>query len=75
MAQHHQQPTNFNQSLTTPEAAQFIGIKPATLEHWRWEKCGPRYLKLGRAVRYRLEDLNAWLEAQQVEPSFPNDAA
>lgn len=54
--------------LSTKEAAEFIGIKPATLEHWRWENVGPPYLKVGRAVRYRKLDLILWLEGQQVEP-------
>jgi len=27
---------------------------------------GPAYLKIGRAVRYRLPDLDAWLDAHRV---------
>lgn len=61
-------------SLTTKQAAKLIGIQPATLEHWRWAKTGPRYLKLGRAVRYRREDLQDWMNSRAVECS-PNDAA
>ena len=40
-------------------------LSPRTLERWRWEKIGPRYLKLGGRVVYRLEDIEAY-EAQQV---------
>ena len=40
-------------------------LSPRTLERWRWERIGPRYLKLGGRVVYRLEDVEAY-EAQQV---------
>jgi hypothetical protein len=35
-------------------------ISPRTLERWRWEGKGPRYLKLGGRVVYRLEDIEAF---------------
>lgn len=31
-----------------------------TLEKWRWEKRGPRYLKIGGRVLYRLEDIEEY---------------
>jgi len=37
-------------------------LSPRTLERWRWEKIGPRYLKLGGRVVYRLEDVEAYEE-------------
>ncbi|MBT3789071.1 MAG: helix-turn-helix domain-containing protein [Alphaproteobacteria bacterium] len=40
-------------------------LSPRTLERWRWEKIGPRYLKLGGRVVYRLKDVEAY-EAKQV---------
>ena len=33
------------------------GLSPRTLEQWRWRGVGPRYLKLGGRVVYRLEDV------------------
>lgn len=44
-------------------AARRLGIRPATLERWRWLGVGPRYLKLGRCVRYAPEDLEAFVAA------------
>ena len=35
-----------------------------TLERWRWLGKGPRYLKLGGHVAYRLEDIEAFESAQ-----------
>ena len=48
--------------MTTKEAAMELGLKPNTLEIWRVKGNGPKYLKLNGAVRYRLEDLNEFLE-------------
>ncbi|MBZ5609130.1 MAG: helix-turn-helix domain-containing protein [Acidobacteriia bacterium] len=43
------------------EAASILGLKPNTLRKWRVLGRGPRYRKLGRAVRYSKADLDAWL--------------
>ena len=48
----------------TEGAADRLGITPETLRNWRWRGEGPPFLKLGRAVRYRLSDLSAWLDAR-----------
>jgi hypothetical protein len=32
-------------------------LSPRTLERWRWLKTGPRYLKIGGRVVYRLKDV------------------
>ncbi|MEL7469610.1 MAG: helix-turn-helix domain-containing protein [Pseudomonadota bacterium] len=39
------------------------GLSPRTLEQWRWRGVGPRYLKLGGRVAYRLEDIETWENA------------
>ena len=48
-------------------AAAYIGVTPGTLEVWR---CTKRhqilYIKVGRLVKYRQSDLDAWLAAQTV---------
>jgi excisionase family DNA binding protein len=51
--------------LTEREAAAELGISFRTLQQWRVRGIGPAFLKLGRAVRYDAEALEAWL-AQQV---------
>ena len=56
--------------LTTPQAADVLGLRPQTLHDWRSRGRGPAYLRLGgRAVRYRYSDLVAWADAQRVEPA------
>jgi hypothetical protein len=35
-------------------------VSPRTLEQWRWQGRGPRYLKIGGRVIYRLPDIEAF---------------
>ena len=55
--------------LTNEEAADLLGIKPNTLEIWRTKGKGPKFVKMGAAVRYRLADLNAWMEERTFATS------
>lgn len=58
----------------TDGAAERLGVTPETLRNWRWRGDGPRYLKLGRAVRYRLIDLAAWLD-ERTRTSTSDDGS
>ena len=65
--------------LYTPdEAAKFLNSNPRTLERWRTEGNGPRFVKVGRRVHYRRESLDAWIAKQErsntAETSRPVDA-
>lgn len=52
----------------TEEAGEYLGGVPAgTLRAWRHLGKGPKSFAIGRNVRYRKEDLDAWLEAQYEE--------
>ncbi|NUB46215.1 DNA-binding protein [Fertoebacter nigrum] len=42
-------------------------ISHRTLERWRWAQEGPRYLKLGGRVVYRLTDIEAFERDVQSE--------
>lgn len=48
---------------TTKEAAERLNVKPQTLEQWRWRGCGPRFIKIGRAVRYDEAELDCFVAA------------
>lgn len=54
--------------LDTKAAAATLGISTTWLEQLRCAGRGPKWVKLGRAVRYRPEDLAAWLEENLVKP-------
>ncbi|MFN3624674.1 helix-turn-helix domain-containing protein [Elioraea sp.] len=53
--------------LTQIELAQRWRISPRTLERWRWLGQGPRYLKIGGRVVYRLEDVEAFEDEKRQE--------
>jgi predicted DNA-binding transcriptional regulator AlpA len=57
--------------LTTEELAERIGGKttPRTVEDWRLDGKGPRYIRVGRTIRYREADVEAWELAHLVEPA------
>ena len=50
--------------MSEQEAADLLCISFRTLQAWRVRGGGPRFCKVGRAVRYRLSDLDVWLEKQ-----------
>jgi len=50
--------------LTTREAADYVRLSKPTLERFRVSGDGPVFVKMGSAVRYRVCDLNAWLETR-----------
>lgn len=47
--------------LLPATVAVLLALTTKTLEQWRWRGIGPRFLKLGRLVRYRRSDVDAWL--------------
>src|SRR5262249_5142821 len=52
------------QLLREQEVAQVLGVSVATVRRWRLLKQGPKYMKIGAAVRYRPEDISAWLASR-----------
>lgn len=54
--------------LTRAEAATYLGVPFHTLEQWASRHCGPAYYKIGGRVRYRVADLDAWLESRRCDP-------
>lgn len=54
-------------NLNQQELAARWTLSPRTLEQWRWRGVGPRYLKLGGRIVYRLEDVEAFEAARLHE--------
>ncbi|WP_260751337.1 AlpA family transcriptional regulator [Mycobacterium sp. SMC-8] len=44
------------------EVAEYLNTTLNQLSRLRFEGHGPRYVKLGRSVRYRWEDVYAWVD-------------
>ena len=68
-------PSQALEALLNPtEVSHYLGVPIGTLANWRYQGCGPAFLRVGRHVRYRSEDLTAWVEAQLVDnPEVPAD--
>jgi excisionase family DNA binding protein len=61
--------------FTTEQAATYCGLSRRTFEGHRLTGRGPRFLKLGRSVRYALEDLEAWLAASRRRSTSDDGSA
>lgn len=58
--------------FTTRQAAKYLGLSISTLNKWRCYGFGPKYLKLGRAVRYRQEELDRYLTGRLYQSTLGN---
>jgi len=52
--------------LTRREAAALLRLSQRTLERLRVTGLGPRFVRTGRLVRYRQDDLDTWVNARVV---------
>lgn len=58
---------NFNKDkkyLTTKELAIYLNISESTLIAYRANECGPVYRKIGRLVRYEIDEIIAWIKRE-----------
>ena len=51
--------------LSTPQAAERLGISPRTLEQYRRTGEGPVFHRFGYLVRYLAADIDAWAAARR----------
>jgi len=63
MDNHSQKPSAILPLHTTQSAAHQLRVPPLTMSSWRATGRGPSFVKIGRLVRYRQEDLDAFIEA------------
>lgn len=59
--------TNTRLVMTVQQAANYLGMAVSTLNKWRCFGDGPVFIKMGRSVRYRVKDLNDYVENRQAE--------
>jgi predicted DNA-binding transcriptional regulator AlpA len=50
--------------LNEYDVAEMLNLSVATIRRFRLFRQGPKYLKISSAVRYRPEDLKAWLDSR-----------
>ena len=51
--------------MSTAELARFLGVPRQSLYAWRAKGTGPAWYRVGRAIRYKEQDVEAWIEAQR----------
>lgn len=56
------------------DLAAYLGKSTAWCERARWAGEGPKFIKLGRHVRYRADDVLAWIE-ENVRTSTSGEGA
>jgi len=50
--------------LNERDVARITGLSVASVRRWRLFRQGPRYIKIGAAVRYKPADVSAWLDTR-----------
>jgi predicted DNA-binding transcriptional regulator AlpA len=50
--------------LNEHDVARIVGMSLASIRRWRLLRQGPKFLKLGASVRYKPEDVTAWLASR-----------
>lgn len=56
------------QYVNEKEVSRVTGLAVQTLRNYRHLGKGPAYCKVGRAIRYRMEDVVNFMDEQRVEP-------
>ena len=52
--------------LSINEVAAMLKCSPTTLYRWRKEGTGPKYFNLRGDIRYKLSEINAYIDQQTV---------
>ena len=55
--------------LTESETAELLGISERTLQAWRVHGGGPAFVRIGRTIRYRRQDVLDWIELNRCTPA------
>lgn len=53
---------------SVPQVAAYLGVPEKTMYQWRTQSKGPRGIRVGKYLRYRWADVDAWLEQQAGLP-------
>ena len=54
--------------ISERDAASMLGLSAVTLRMWRHQSTGPAYRRFGRAIRYSVNDLNAFADSRRIVP-------
>lgn len=54
---------------TSDQTAAYLGLDPTTLCDFRRRGLGPRFVRYGHKIRYRSDDIVAWLDSHSMTAS------
>jgi len=63
--QSHPEPTEM---LNEHQVAAFVKMSVASVRRWRLLRTGPKFVKIGAAVRYRRGDVESWVDSCGAGP-------
>ena len=55
--------SSLSELLSAEEVSEYLDVPKGTLANWRYLGRGPAFVRLGRHIRYRADDLAGWIEA------------
>lgn len=58
-----------NEALTEKQVSERYNISENTLRAHRYQKRGIPYVKIGKCVRYRVSDIEAYMNQHKVTPA------
>lgn len=53
--------------LTTEEVAYMLSLSPGTIHNWRYRGVNLPFIKMGRVIRYRKEDVEEFIEDKKIK--------
>jgi predicted site-specific integrase-resolvase len=56
--------TESTKHLDQVELSRRLGVACRTLERWRWQGVGPKFIKVGGRVKYRLVDVEEYEQSR-----------
>jgi excisionase family DNA binding protein len=55
---------------STVELADVLGVPVSTVSNWRVESKGPKFIRVGKHVRYAIDDVVAWTNENKHERTW-----
>jgi predicted DNA-binding transcriptional regulator AlpA len=56
-------PAKVSEMMTEHQVAEFLNMSVASVRRWRLFRTGPKFVKIGSAVRYKRHDIEMWLDS------------
>jgi excisionase family DNA binding protein len=63
-AMEHSEMKPLDRLLSAQEVAEYLNVPISTLYSWRYHGNGPPGLRVGKHLRYRRADIQAWVQDQ-----------